>query len=132
MNQQRLHFSFLLTYSPFSTGDNQSASEIIGAVLDEGHLIDRVFFYQDAVLVANKDLTPPQGQIPLFLPWANLHQTHKVSMQVCIANALRRGILDQSEADRYSKQSNLHSAFELAGLGEIAEALHSSDRVVTL
>ena len=51
---------------------------------------------------------------------------------MCIANGLRRGLIDIEEGKRYQQTANLHSAFQLVGLGELAEACQTSDRIITL
>ena len=51
---------------------------------------------------------------------------------VCIAAALRRGVVDQTEADRYQLPgSNLRDGYELSGLGQLVDAALTADRVVT-
>ena len=51
---------------------------------------------------------------------------------VCIAAALRRGILNQDEASRYEKPGhNLAEGYDLSGLGQLIEAASVSDRIVS-
>ena len=48
------------------------------------------------------------------------------------AAAVRRGVLDANEAQRYEKPGhNLHEGFELSGLGQLTEAAIVSDRMIT-
>ena len=50
--------------------------------------------------------------------------------RLCSA-ALNRGITDQENAKRHQlSNSNLAQGFELVGLGELADALQSSARIV--
>jgi len=126
-----LHYTLLIKSAPFDDETNETAAAFAAAVLAAGHKIDRVFFYQDAVLIASDTLTPPQGQQPLHSHWAKLKEQYPLPLQVCIANALRRGILDDSEASRYDKIKTLSEGFELCGLGEMAEAMKQSDRLIT-
>jgi len=126
-----LNYTLFIKSSPFNDESNQTAAAFAAAVLNCGHKIDRVFFYQNSVFTANASLTPPQGQTPHHQLWTELKAKYDFPLQVCIANALRRGILDETEADRYDKQATIHPDFELCGLGEMAEAMHSSDRIIT-
>lgn len=132
-----LHYTLILTHSPNQLESNLCAQQFASEVLLAGDIIDRVFFYQDACYIGLESQIPGQGLITSFDGWANLHETYKVPLQVCIANGLRRGVLDASEARRYSteehlKHKTLHPSFQLVGLGELAEACQSSDRIITL
>jgi Uncharacterized conserved protein involved in intracellular sulfur reduction len=50
---------------------------------------------------------------------------------VCIAAALRRGVLDDAEASRYQRPAvNLPKPWELSGLGQLHEAAQTADRLV--
>ena len=131
MTTKNLHYSIVITQSPHNDENNETAAAFAAAVLDSGHTIDRIFFYQDAVFTALKDITSPQGQLPHSHHWEALKSSHNIPLQVCIANALRRGVYDATEANRYDTVFNLHKDFELTGLGEIAETLSQSDRIIT-
>ena len=53
-------------------------------------------------------------------------------MVVCIAAALKRGILNQEEAERYEKPAhNLRDGFAISGLGQLVDAALMSDRLIT-
>lgn len=86
-----------------------------------------VFFYQDAVHIANALNWMPDDQRNLTQEWQKL----KVRLPVCVSAALNRGITDQENAIRHQlSQSNLAERFELVGLGELADAIESSERVI--
>lgn len=86
-----------------------------------------VFFYQDAVHIANALNWMPDDQRNLTQEWQKL----KVRLPVCVSAALNRGITDQENATRHQlSQSNLAKRFELVGLGELADAIQSSERVI--
>lgn len=131
MTTDTLSYSLILTRSPLESGLNAAAAEFTAAVLRKGHRIDRVFMYKDAAYTALSEQTPPQGQEPAFAPWLKLLESHSFPLQVCIANAIRRGVLNEDEANRYEKKPTIHPAFELCGLGEVASAFAESDRVIT-
>lgn len=87
----------------------------------------RVFFYQDGVQVANSFQWVPDDQRNLTEAWQEL----AIRLPVCVSAALARGITDHENAQRHQIQShNLASGFELVGLGELADAVQSSDRLI--
>ena len=87
----------------------------------------RVFFYQDGVQVANSFQWVPDDQRNLTEAWQEL----AIRLPVCVSAALARGITDLENAQRHQIQShNLASGFELVGLGELADAVQSSDRLI--
>ena len=87
----------------------------------------RVFFYQDGVCVANQLQWVPDDQRSLNLEWLKLG----IRLPVCVSAALARGISDQENAKRHQMNSdNLTAGFELVGLGELADAIQTADRLV--
>ena len=124
-------FSLLVTSNAFSTDRHELAMRFVEAAALQGHSIQRVFFYQDAVNVANQNQTPPQGQASPCTRWAELAEKHQFPLIACIANSLRRGLADTAESARHDLTgANLHPAFSLAGLGEMAESYNDSDQLV--
>jgi tRNA 2-thiouridine synthesizing protein D len=111
---------------------NQTAQSFVAELINAGDTIDRVFFYQDAVYIGLQSQVPGQGLEASYQGWLALQQVQDFPLQLCIANSLRRGILDEAEAARYSQTANLKAGFQLAGLGEIAEACQTSDRIIRL
>ena len=125
-------FSLIIQASPFSTQSTGTAYRFASALLAEGHQIHRIFFYSDAVLTASKLVATPQDESDLPSLWQTLAQEHDLDLVVCIAAAVKRGIINATEAQRYEKSAeNLADGFELSGLGQLAEAIALSDRVVT-
>lgn len=126
-----MKISLLLQSAP-STQSHTSALRFANAAIAAGHEIYRVFFYQDACYAASELACPPQDEINLHTAWKALAEKHNIDLVVCIAAALKRGILDQSEASRYSKaQFNVQAPFELSGLGQLLDAQINSDRMVS-
>lgn len=118
--------------APHSSQSSETALNFARSALKNGHSIYRVFFYGDGVHNSSELLTPPQDEPNLFNDWQQLASEHQLDLVVCIAAALRRGLLDEKEAQRYEKpQHNLGSTFELSGLGQLVDASVSSDRVIT-
>ncbi len=51
---------------------------------------------------------------------------------MCIAAALKRGLVDDNERDRYRlPAANVHPAFVIVGLGQLLEAVATTDRFIT-
>lgn len=124
-------FSLLITQNPFTGVAHTLAQDFARTLLTQGHRLQRVFFYQDAVLAALSTQNPPQGQAAVSQQWQALAAEYGFPLQVCIANALRRGVSDSTEQQRYNLPANtLAAGFELAGLGEMAEAALDSDRII--
>ncbi|MDO6514364.1 sulfurtransferase complex subunit TusD [Neptuniibacter sp. 2_MG-2023] len=127
-----MKFSLIVHASPFSAQTSSTAYRYAKCLLEEGHQIFRIFYYGDGVLVANQQIAPPQDETNLLSSWQSLAKTHNLDLVVCIAAAVKRGVLDDNEAQRYNKENaNLALGFELSGLGQLAEAIAVSDRVIT-
>lgn len=132
MSSENISYTLILTQSPIQNESNQTAQSLVSELIAAGSIIDRVFFYQDAVYTGLKSQIPGQGLESSYQGWLELQKRQNFPLQLCIANSLRRGIHDEEESNRYSQIANLHEGFQLSGLGEIAEACHSSDRIIRL
>ncbi len=127
-----MKFSLLVNAAPYSQQGARSAYHFAAAALASGHEVYRVFFYHDGVLNANSLMQLAQDEADLQAQWVTLASQNGFELAVCIASALRRGVLDASAADRYDKPaSNLHAAFAIVGLGQLVDAGLHSDRLVT-
>lgn len=127
-----MKYTLILQAAPENRSLHLSAIKFARALVESGHTIIRLFFYCDAVRCANSNTVPPQDESSVEQQWRSFQHEYHVEAVVCIAAALQRGILDQQEADRYQKPGvTLFDSFQLAGLGQLAEACHQSDRVVS-
>ena len=125
-------FSIVITGAPYSSQAADSALRYCQSLLKLGHEIHRVFFYADGVHNGSTLAAPPQDEINIPQAWSELRQEHNLDLVVCIAAAVRRGVLDSNESRRYEKPAaNLGEDFILSGLGQLVEAGIVSDRVVT-
>jgi tRNA 2-thiouridine synthesizing protein D len=125
-------FSIVVLGSPYSSQSADTALRFTRAALESGNKIYRVFFYHDGVFCGNHLSTPPQDENNIPDCWQQLAFNHSIDMVVCIAAALKRGILDDKEAKRYNHEHhNLKAPFELSGLGQLVDASINSDRVIT-
>lgn len=127
-----MNFSISVLSAPYSSQEALAAYRFADAALLAGHTVKRIFFHGDGVLNANCLSSPPQDELNLHQAWINLAKSHNVELIVCIASALRRGILDEPEALRYQKPAfSLQSPFMLSGLGQLVEAILESDRFIS-
>lgn len=124
-------FSIIIQGAPYSSQASASAWNFSKAALESGHQIYRLFFYQDGVHNASALIVPPQDEVHLPKRWQSLITEFKLDAVVCIASALKRGIVDASEVDRYElAASNILSGFTIGGLGLWLDATVNSDRVL--
>ena len=127
-----MKYSLLVLGSPQSSPSVTSALRFAEAAVASGHDLFRVFFFHDAVATGNACTVTPQDQENLPKAWQSFAQQHKVDMVLCISSALRRGIVNQREAERYSLSgANAMDSFDLSGLGQWVEAMLVSDRIMT-
>lgn len=125
-----MQFTLILSSSPQDPASRRALC-FARAVIAAGHQLQRIFFYQDAVHLASRLLVVPQDEQHLAAQWQQFVRENRLDAVVCIAAALRRGVLDEAEARRYEKDAdNLAAGFELSGLGQLHEAMQSADRVV--
>ena len=125
-------FSLAVYSAPYSSQASYSAYQFALALLNQGHSLHRIFFYQDGVHNATNLAAPPQDEFNLQQSWQALAKQHNLDLVVCIAAGLRRGILDSSEANRYDKHShNIAEEFTISGLGQLIEAAVVSDRLIS-
>ncbi|MCH9691798.1 MAG: sulfurtransferase complex subunit TusD [Gammaproteobacteria bacterium] len=127
-----MKFTLVIFSAPHSAEGAASALRFARALLASGHNLYRVFFYGDGVHNASALEAPPQDESHIVAGWQALQQQHQLDLVVCIAAAQRRGLLSASEAERLGKPAaNLAAGFELAGLGQLVDAVVYSDRLVT-
>ncbi len=126
-----LTYSLLVNGGIYGSQSALSAYQFAQALLKQGHTLVSVFFYQDGVFNASALAVPANDEFNLANAWRDLSVQHKVSLQTCVAASLRRGIVGSEEAKQHQiSAANLANEFEQAGLGSLAEALLTQDRVV--
>lgn len=127
-----MKYSLLIYGNPQSSQGPATALRFAQTLVASGHSIYRLFFYHDGVYTSSDLIVAPQGEKDLSGAWAEFIQQHKLDAVVCISAGLKRGIIDQQEADRYEKSAyNIQSGYELSGLGQLVDASVNSDRLMT-
>jgi len=117
-------------FAPPHAPSSRRALRFAEAALAGGHQIVRLFFYQDGVHNASTNPVTPQDELDLPAAWRELVERHSLDAVVCIAAALRRGVLDEGEAQRYQRSASVAAPWELSGLGQLHEAAQLADRLV--
>lgn len=97
------------------------AYQFAQALLEKGHQISQIFFFQDGVSNGNRLTAPASDELNLNECWATFAKEQNVPLHLCISAAARRGVVEQ----------NLAEPFALAGLGEFSKAVFESDRLMT-
>lgn len=124
-----MKFAILINSAPFTYQASDTAYQFCLAALTKGHRVQRVFFYHDAVYTGSTLTCPPQDEPNNTARWQALAKKYGVELVICVASALRRGILDEQEAKYYDKPvANLATGFKIAGLGQLIEASLTADR----
>lgn len=126
-----MRFALMVTGPAYGSQQASSAYQFACALLESGHELGSVFFYQDGVSNANVLTSPASDEFDLVRAWLRLHKQHQVALHICVAAALRRGVVDESEAAQQGLPcANLQPGFSVSGLGALAEAALTCDRVV--
>jgi len=128
----RMIFGIAVHGAPYGSQASASALRFAEAAVAAGHSLHRVFFYHDGVNTANGLMVPPQDDLSPQQGWVTLADCHRIELAVCIAAALKRGLVNEEERNRYGLDAaSLHPAFSIVGLGQLIDAIGSSDRFVT-
>ena len=126
-----MRFALMVPGPAYGTQQESSALQFAKAALAEGHEIACVFFYREGVYNANQLTSPASDEFDLVRAWQSLHDENGVALHICVAAALRRGITDETEARQLGLPTfNLQPGFSLSGLGSLAEAALTCDRMV--
>lgn len=127
-----MNFAISVVSGPQAAQAPLSALKFARAVLKQGHTLSRVFFYEDGVYTANVLSTPPQDEPDITKMWSEFALEHGIDLVICVASALRRGIVDSTEAERYEKSAeNIAPGFVISGLGQLIDSALNADRLVT-
>lgn len=127
-----MQYTLLITGSPYQSKACHTALRFIHAALNKyPDSIKGVFFYEDAVLIGNQTAQPPRDEINLTKAWQEVAEQHKVPLYLCIAAAVRRGIINESESRRYQlEQHTLAELFQLEGLGTLVDLMNTTNKII--
>ncbi|WP_261816520.1 sulfurtransferase complex subunit TusD [Vibrio gallicus] len=128
-----LTYTLVVNGSVYGDQSPLNAYQFAQALIKKGHRLVSVFFYQQGVSNGNGLTVPANDEFDLVAAWQQLAAEHGIQLQTCVAASLRRGIIGEQEAQQHQlTQTNLANGFEQSGLGSLAEALLTRDRVVQL
>lgn len=126
-----MRFALMVTGPAYGTQQASSAYQFARAVFDEGHRVQSVFFYREGVYNANQLTLPASDEFDMVRAWQRLSEEQGVALHICVAAALRRGVTDEEQVRQLNlPAANLQPGFTLSGLGALAEAALTSDRLV--
>ena len=126
-----MKLAFVITGAPYSTQAPQSAWHTATAAREQGQTLSCIFLYGDGAHLANSLSVIPPNEPDWAQRWSALVTEQALPSIACIGSALRRGILDETEARRYGKPAaNLAQGWQLAGLGEWVQAQLDADRIL--
>jgi tRNA 2-thiouridine synthesizing protein D len=127
-----MNFAIAIHGDAASSESPRTALRFARAAVSRGHRIHRVFCYHAGVNLANSLIVPPQGEPDPANEWVRFAAEHDIELAVCVAAALRRGILGSDDAHRYERiAANLRAPFQIVGLGQMVDAAIEADRFVT-
>lgn len=127
-----LIYSLLVLSSPSSGHTAQHAAAFAHAAIGKGHSLHRVFFMDAGVYNGSDAVVVPQDERDPIQAWEALAENHDVELILCVSSALKRGLLDKTEAERYEQAAaTVHPAFTISGLGLLIDASANSDRLIT-
>ena len=126
-----MNFTVVIYAAPYSSEAATSALNFTKALLEQGHQIYRLFFFSDGVHNANRLAVLPKGEVNLQQQWDSLIRTNDLESVVCVTSAIKRGILNELEAERHNlKPASMYKSAEIRGLGQLIDAALNSHRVV--
>ena len=127
-----MNFSLFITGSPTTTRACHTALDFARTIVNStDHQLDGVFFYEEATLIASLLSMPPRDEYNIRDEWQALAKEFDVPLYVCIAAAVRRGVINETEATRYELGSaNLADGYQLEGLGTLVSLSNESDKIV--
>lgn len=126
-----LSYTLVVNGAAYGSQSARNALLFARSLIEQGHQLVSVFFYQDGVSNGSALTLPANDEFDLVGGWQQLAEQHSVRLETCVAAALRRGIISEGEARQHGlEQHNLAEHFTQAGLGSLAEAMLTQDRVV--
>ena len=124
-----MNYCFTVTAPPYLSENHETAFYVCEAVLSAGHSVSQIFFYADAVTIANTLTVPHQNETNWQQGWLELAAKYEFELIVCVAAALRRGVVnDQEAANNGLSAANCHPGFIISGLGEWVTATALAER----
>lgn len=128
-----MQYALLIKGSPFSSRACHSALTFAKSVVaNTEHSLIGVFFYQEAVLIGNRLTQIARDEFNIQTAWQEFGQNHNISLSLCIAAAVGRGVINETESQRYEENTaTLADGFALEGLGSLVALMNDSDKLIS-
>ncbi|WP_158968768.1 sulfurtransferase complex subunit TusD [Paraglaciecola sp. L3A3] len=124
-------FTILVTSAPLSEQNAYSAYRFTKAALTAQHKVKGIFFYENGTLNGSALQVTSSDEFNLHQAWINLAEQYSLPLMVCVSAASRRGITNQQDAQESDQAHfSLSTQFDSVGLGELAQLIKQSDRLV--
>jgi tRNA 2-thiouridine synthesizing protein D len=132
MTHKKLQYTLLLTAHPWQSTLAGNALAFTEALLQTKHSLNCLFFYGDAVFIANQLITSAENEGHICQKWQQLLASHTdINAMLCATSSLKRGIIDNAYAKHYGQPSgNLAPGFHLKSLTTLITHMAASDRVI--
>ena len=118
-------FTIAVLGGPYDSQANLHALKFAQSAINNGHHINRVFFFHEGVSIALEQRNLSQEEFDYNKAWRELSSEHEFELNVCISSGGRRGVVKNETTD-----STVAEGFELVGLGLLVEAISSGDKYV--
>jgi tRNA 2-thiouridine synthesizing protein D len=124
-------FTIMVSKGPFEYRNAENALKFCYAAIEQGYVIEQVFFYQSGVQNASVLLRPNTGEVQVYENWCTLHERLGISLNVCVTAASRRGVLS-TELVTHEQSANLCHPFTQVGLSAYFESLSGDSLSIQL
>ena len=122
-------FTLLIDSSPERYNAHFNAIAFARSAIASGHVIQQVFFFQDAVTIADSHLDWPADEWCPQANWQQLAKEFSIPLDICSAASQRRG-LGGAETPEEAEQTLLAEHFRIGGLGVLVKSSIRSERVI--
>ncbi len=128
-----MQYALLIHGSPYASKACHSAWEFAKAVTSSSeHSLLGVFFYQDSVLIGNRLAQASRDEFNIQTAWQQFSKENEMPLYLCIAAAISRGIINETESQRYELGvSTLAPQFQLEGLGSLVALINDCDKLIS-
>ncbi|QCI27344.1 sulfurtransferase complex subunit TusD [Buchnera aphidicola] len=127
-----LIYTILITSSLFHSEGSKSAFLFSNALMKKkNHFINNIFFYSHGALNGTNMMSSKINGINLVHEWYKFSKKFLITLNICSNSAQERGIISDEIAKELGFiNGNLHSGFQLVGLGKLIKTMLKSDRLL--
>lgn len=128
-----MKYVLLLRYDIRHPMAGNTAFHFAETLIQMNHTLLGIFLMHESVHIANVLAMPAQDETAYQKSWADLAEKHPFEISVCQTAGIRRGVIDQIQAQQegMTHKENMHESYQLAGLGQFVALCSQADRVIT-